>query len=188
MNDIDRIIKTEIDNDRKNAFKMIIDSYGTLVRSISFNLLTGFSREDIDDNISEIFFEIWKSLDNVKKSLNIKAYIVGITKKCTYDYLSKSCAEKTAYGGDISDFENDLGIDLDMETEMSAKANSLIIADVINSMSSPDKEVFIRRYYYFERIKSIASNMKISEKKVENILYRRKEMLKKELIERGIVL
>ncbi len=53
-------------------------------------------------------------------------------------------------------------------------------------MGEPERSVFVLRYFYFFSIKDIALELDIDSKKVENILYRKKAMLRKLLIERGI--
>ena len=90
------------------------------------------------------------------------------------------------YPAQLEDME--LGIDIDMTSEASRRINAEIIQKVINSMPEPEREIFIRRYYYCERVRAIAEAVGCSEKKVENILYRYKNKLKERLTEGGIIL
>ena len=53
-------------------------------------------------------------------------------------------------------------------------------------MDEPDRSVFVLRYFYFFSVKDIALELDIDSKKVENILYRKKALLRKLLVERGI--
>ena len=57
----------------------------------------------------------------------------------------------------------------------------------VDNFKEPDRSIFILRYFYFEKVKVIASKLNLSEKKVENILYRSKTKLKEELIKGGII-
>ena len=55
-------------------------------------------------------------------------------------------------------------------------------------MPSPEKEIFIDRYYFELPVKEIAKRRGVREKKVWNILLRRKQQLVKELTKGGIIL
>ena len=57
----------------------------------------------------------------------------------------------------------------------------------VDNFKEPDRSIFILRYFYFEKVKEIASKLNLSEKKVENILYRSKTKLKEKLIKGGII-
>ena len=66
--------------------------------------------------------------------------------------------------------------------------NSEIINKVINEMPDFEREIFIRKYFLYQKTKEIATKMNISSKKVENILYRYKIKLKTKLKESGVIL
>ena len=109
--------------------------------------------------------------------------------------VAKSCAEdkrrstaRFADTDDISEKENDLGIDIDYEDEAAKKVNMRIIAETIREMPSPEREIFIERYYFRLTIRDIAEKHNIKPKKAENILSRRKKKLGKELMKKGIIL
>ena len=86
------------------------------------------------------------------------------------------------------DEDFDIGIDIDMENEVAKKINSEIINKVINEMPDFEREIFIRKYFLYQKTKEIATKMNISSKKVENILYRYKIKLKTKLKESGVIL
>lgn len=61
------------------------------------------------------------------------------------------------------------------------------IADTcLENMKEPDKSVFLYRYFYGYKIADIAAILNLTIKQVENILYRGKERLRKDLQERGV--
>lgn len=57
----------------------------------------------------------------------------------------------------------------------------------VDNFKEPDRSIFILRYFYFEKVKEVASKLNLSEKKVENILYPSKTKLKEKLIKGGII-
>lgn len=83
--------------------------------------------------------------------------------------------------------ENTLGVGISTEDDYTKKINNKIIKEAIDNMEEPDKSIFILRYFYYEKVKDIATRLNLSPKKVENCLFRSKDKLKKLLIERGII-
>lgn len=60
------------------------------------------------------------------------------------------------------------------------------IRQVIESLPEPDDEIFIRRYFYFEKIIDIARALNMKEQTVTTKLHRGKQKLAKLFKERGI--
>ncbi len=179
----DEEMKLLLETNFEEGIKQILDLYGGLIKIICKNILAGFSSEDIEETVADCVIAFWKSKSNVTKADSIKSYIIGITKKVAYDRLRRA---KKAFIYPIDDME--IGINIDMDIELSRSINSQIIQKAILSMPELERDIFIRRYYYCERVKSIAEKLNCPEKKVENILYRYKEKLKTQLIEGGIIL
>ena len=63
-----------------------------------------------------------------------------------------------------------------------------IIAECISAMPSPDREIFISRFYFEKPISEIARELGLSERRVEYILAKDKRRLRKALIKGGILL
>ena len=167
------------------GIKMVIDVYGSAVNTICKNILINLNSEDIEEAISDTFFKLWKNVDNfnVEKNKSLKSYIYAIARNTCFDKLKSFNCNTSLFDVD----ENDLGIDVNMEDEYSKLHNKKIIKTTLDNFKEPDRSIFILRYFYFEKVKVIASKLNLSEKKVENILYRSKTKLKEELIKGGII-
>ena len=57
---------------------------------------------------------------------------------------------------------------------------------MIDAMKSPDREIFIYRYYEQNSIREIAQKLTLSVKSVEGRLARGREHLKKQLLQKGV--
>lgn len=75
-----------------------------------------------------------------------------------------------------------------MTEHIAQESNAKVLNEIISEMSEPDREIFIRRYYYYEPIKQISELLELSAKTIENKLYRGKHKLKDTLTKRGIIL
>jgi RNA polymerase sigma factor (sigma-70 family) len=92
--------------------------------------------------------------------------------KISYDF-SDAGADGSAWAGALS--EPDIA-------ELLAKQDEeALIADAVDGLLSPDREVFILRYCYLERVKAIAKKLGMTEKAVESRLYRGKLALRQKL-------
>lgn len=76
--------------------------------------------------------------------------------------------------------------DMSIENEVQKKELKQMLHEVIEKLGEPDNQVFLMKYFLFMRNKDIAAKLQISEKKVDNILFRGKGKLKEMLIRRGI--
>ena len=168
-----------------SALDALMERYKTLVSYIISQSVRGSA--DIEEAVQDTFFKVWRnrsSIDTEKRSL--KGYISMVAKSCAED--KRRSTARFADTDDISEKENDLGIDIDYEDEAAKKVNMRIIAETIREMPSPEREIFIERYYFRLTIRDIAEKHNIKPKKAENILSRRKKKLGKELMKKGIIL
>ena len=60
------------------------------------------------------------------------------------------------------------------------------LLEVIRELESPKNQIFNCRYFHNMSVKRIAAFLDIKEKKIENILSREKENLRKKLVKRGV--
>ena len=158
------------------GLEMAKDKYTPLVMKICKGFLA--SEFDAQEACADSFIKLWKNrreIDTNKSSL--KTYICMLARQSAIDILRR---QKTRE--EIPIEEDDIGIDVDYEDEAAKRINMKLIADVISSMSSPEREVFIYRYYYGKPIKEIALSFGLKPKKVENILSREKKKLKTALL------
>lgn len=167
----------------EEGIKMAISTYGPAVKTICTNILDNLEKEDIEEAISDTFFKLWKNIDNFNSKKSLKSYIYAIARNICFDKLRSSNSNSSLFSID----ENDLGISVNMEEEYAKLHNEKIIKNTLDNMKEPDRSIFILRFFYFEKVKSIASKLNLSEKKVENILYRSKNKLKDEFIKGGII-
>jgi RNA polymerase sigma-70 factor (ECF subfamily) len=183
MND-DNLIKL-LKKNPSRGLSCAIDQYGGLVKTIAVRIIGYENQQDIEECVSDVFVELWKSIDNYNKDKGIlKNYIISIARFVCINKFKR----KMNHTEIIPLEESGLELDFDMDDEVSAGINKKIIKDTIYSLPQPDKDIFVRRYYLYENVKDIADNLGLNAKMVENKLYRGKEKLKVALLENGIII
>ncbi|MBR6101301.1 MAG: sigma-70 family RNA polymerase sigma factor [Ruminococcus sp.] len=181
----DEQIIDRMKGDDTGALDEAMRQYGGLVTGIAKKLLD--DPADWEEVKADTFFKLWRyrfDIDPERRSL--KGFICMIAKSCISDKLRYHNRIKRQEV--IPPEENDLGIDVDYENNAAKKLNQQIIIACISTMTSPEKEVFIDRYYFNMPVKDIAKREGLKEKKVENILFRGKKKLKEALLKGGILL
>ncbi len=161
-----------------------LDVFGGPVKTICRNILFDCSTEDIEEAVADSFVGLWKSIDkfHTNGDYSLKSYLYGIARHIALD-------KRRALKKSISTLpmeEVTIEASVDIETDYAKKLNDNIVHHSLNSMEEPMRSVFILRYFYFEKVNDIARRLGLSKKVVENHLYRGKNKLKWELLERGI--
>ena len=175
-----RLLKQE----PEQGLETVMELYGGALKTICQNCLTGGTREDVEEAVSDVLAAIWRAAGrfDAKKGTSFKSYCYGIARKTAL--TKRSNLMKTAQVLPLD--EDILEIQDETESLLEHREEERILHQVIDSRPEPQRSVFILRYFYFFPIKEIAAWLGIADKRVENLLFRGKQKLKTSLIERGI--
>lgn len=167
----------------EREFEKIIDGYTAyVVAVISKVAKERLNQEDIEELASDVFAKLWER----KNELNIqegkeKAYIGASARNHTLNLLKKRGLLST-----IPLEEDVISDNATPEKVLLEEEEATTIRKVIESLPEPDDEIFIRRYFYFEKIIDIARALNMKEQTVTTKLHRGKQKLAKLFKERGI--
>lgn len=167
----------------EREFEKIIDGYTAyVVTVISKVAKERLNREDIEELASDVFAKLWER----KNELNIqegkeKAYIGASARNHTLNLLKKRGLLST-----IPLEEDVISDNATPEKVLLEEEKTTTIRQVIEGLPEPDDEIFIRRYFYFEKIIDIARALNMQEQTVTTKLHRGKQKLAKLFKERGI--
>ncbi|MBR6872713.1 MAG: sigma-70 family RNA polymerase sigma factor [Ruminococcus sp.] len=182
MNMDDRELLEQMKSGDEGALEAVMKKYRRLVEYIAGRMIS--SEDDREETVMDTFYKVWAARDRIDPDrMSLKSYISMTASGCTVDKL-----RRITKGAQVDPLEDDLELDLDLENEASRSINLDIIKSCIREMPSPDREIFIDRYYFELDVKEISRRRGVKEKKIWNILSRRKDALKKALIKGGIIL
>lgn len=159
----------------------LLDLYMGLVYSIVWDkLATLFSREDIEECVSDIFYEFYLNLDSLDlRKGTIKAFLATMAKRRAIDYFRKA---RLGVGKTVSleGLENIIPTGTVEESVLQGELGNALVAG-IKYLGEPDSEIFIRKYYLGQSTKTIAQALDIKEntidKKVSRGLGKLKQIL-----------
>ena len=176
MNDDELIQKLLEENE--SAFAYMIDTYSKLLWVVVGGILGNVgTTQDIEECISDVYIQVWKNprAFNGQKGA-LKTFLAVIAKSKALDTYRKLTKSKIIELDEAIQSTDDDLLDYIADKEMYQE-----LYTAIESLTEPNKEIVIRRYFFEERPANIAKNISLPVKEVENRLYQSKLKLRKKL-------
>lgn len=177
---LDRYLVAKLQKGNLNALDQIIDRYSAYLCAIAYNILgENLGAEDVEEIVSDSFTTLWYTREKVKPS-SLKSYLATLTRNGAIDRL-RSLHTTMPLEEDIAVAECE-----GPEAEALKKELSLVARDAVNSLPEPDREIFQRHYFLYQKTDEIADDMNIKPSTVRVKLLRGREKLRLYLQNRGI--
>lgn len=157
--------------------------YGKLCHRIAYNILN--SREDAEECVNDTYVGLWNAIPPATPN-HFMSFVCKVVRNLALKRLEFLMREKRSQGVLVSLDElegvlSDDRIPPDMRDEEIGKQ----ISAFLREQKEDVRNVFIRRYYYFDSIGEIAKRYSFTESKVKNMLFHARNKLKAYLIEKG---
>lgn len=174
-----------LNEDASLGMELVIRQYGSAVKTICRSILSGYSNEDIEETVSDTFVGLWQSKDKIRliEGRGLREYLYGIARRTALN--RRRSLAKNQPTQDI-DTAGELVSGENVEEQIVCRSEYAVLYQLIDSMKSPDREIFIYRYFYQHSIKEIADKLTLKAKTVENKLTRGRNRLKQQLIRCGV--
>lgn len=166
---------------KRGSLENVIDIYTPYVSVIVYNIIgSQMTREDVEEVVSDVFISLWRNAENL-----------DINKGCIRTYIGTSARNlaknKLRKLNDYMELNESL-VALKEEPYMSLekKEEQKSLMNLILELGEPDSEIFMRYYYYEEKISKISEVMGINISTIKTKLLRGRKRLKEVLAsERG---
>lgn len=170
----------------EQAIKETDAKYGNLCHSIAYHILN--NNEDSEECVSDTYIGIWNSIPPARPK-NFVAFVCKITRNLSLKRLEAMSRQKRSLGilvsfDELAEVLSDESIGDSVMDEDIGKLISVFLRDEKEEI----RNVFIRKYYFFDSIGDIALRYSFTESKVKNMLHRTRMKLKDYLIKEGITL
>ena len=153
----------------QEALAWFIDKYSAYVGTVVNSILSGaMSHEDVEEVTADVFVTLWRSADNLIP-LNLKGYLSRVARSLSMQKLRERF-EVLPLDEDILILDEDSVFD---SLEREDQDNE--IRKLVYSMPQPDKEIFLRFYYYCQTVSVIANQMQMNPSTVKTKLKRGRE-------------
>ncbi len=182
MNDLD-IIELYFARDEQ-AIKETDVKYGRLCHSIAYNILSdnGESAECVNDT----YIGVWNAIPPARPN-NFMAFVCKIARNLSLKRLEARTRQKRSQAtlvsfDELAEILSDEGVVSGVSDEDIGK----LISDFLRNEKEEIRNVFIRKYYFFDSIGDIALRYSFTESKVKNMLHHSRIRLKNYLIKEGV--
>lgn len=164
----------------EEAIRETSRKYGGLCIYIAKNILA--SQEDCEECINDTYFAVWNAIP-VQRPGRFSAFVSKITRNLAlkkYQYITAAKRNLSAavsldeLGDCVSGRES-------VESEIENKRIESAIDDFLWQLDDEKRNVFIRRYWYFDSIEGICKLTGFSPSKVKFMLFEMRRKLKEHL-------
>lgn len=182
MDDL-RIIELYFDRDEQ-AIKETDTKYGKLCHGIAYNILN--NHEDSEECVNDTYVGVWNTIPPTRPN-NFMAFVCKITRNLSLKRLEFMKREKRS--ADVLLSLEELASVLPDERyapNVSDEEVGKLISKFLRTQKEDVRNVFIRKYYFFDSIRDIAKRYGFTESKTKNMLFYTRNKLKDYLIKEGV--
>lgn len=173
----EELIYSKLLNREEEIYQEIIQSYSKLLWVVASTVITSKTQNavmDIEEVVSDTFIRLWQNPEKFKpKRGSLKNYLAVMTRSLALNKVKKNQRNRLSLFGEEA--MEDIGISMSETQEWQS------LYDAIATLKEPTKEIFIRRFFYNEKPSMIQQQMNLPAKQIDNLLYRGKKQLKKQL-------
>ena len=168
----------------EQAIKETDVKYGKYCFRLAHNILSNI--QDSEECVNDTYLAVWNKIPPTRPNSFI-AFITKIVRNLSIKKLDYNLALKRNQDITVSFSELERVLaDHQEGAEEEYKHLGKIISDFLRREKEDVRNVFIRRYYFFDSIGDIAKEYSFTESKVKNMLYHSRKRLKLYLEKEGI--
>ncbi|MDE5596733.1 MAG: sigma-70 family RNA polymerase sigma factor [Lachnospiraceae bacterium] len=169
----------------EEAIKETSLKYGRLCINIAKNILSSY--EDSEECVNDTYLVVWNAIPDERPNI-FSAFISRITRNLAlkkYEYISAAKRNPAATTSLEELGECVSGTD-SVESEVEKKRVESAINKFLWQQKKEKRNIFIRRYWYFDSIENICRDTGFTQSKVKSMLYEMRQKLRKYLESEGI--
>lgn len=186
MIDDEAIIELFFERSEK-AIPELERKYGKICNSLSYNIMG--SRQDAEECVNDAYLGVWNAIPPAKPD-PLCAYIYKIVRNISLKAYDKKKTSKrnSYYTVAMEEIEPYIAAPNTVETEIEAKELAHIIEDFLDVLTTENRVIFMRRYWFGDNCKEIAMRVGSTEKNIAVRLTRIRQKLKDYLTENEVFL
>lgn len=161
------------------AIEAAQQEYGAMCRSIARNLLG--SEQDAEECVNDTWHALWNAIPPQSPE-NLAGFAAKITRNLAMKRLTRQNAQKRqAVTVSFDELDQCIPAGQDPEALMLEKELTAQLVRFLEKLDRDSRDLFLRRYWFFDSTKEIARGFGISETRVTTKLYRLRKKLKEHL-------
>jgi len=170
----------------ERALKISEDTYGAYCMRIARNILG--DTEDARESVNDVWLAAWHAIPPHRPAV-LQSFFGKLTRNISLKKRRDQRAAKRG-GGEWPLIYEELADCIPSQTSVEQEVETIALSECINrfldGLPAVEQAVFLRRYWYFERIHDIAVHFRFSDSKVKSMLFRTRKKLADALQKEGI--
>ena len=155
------------------ALEALMDRYIPYVSTIVWNILrNAMTKEDAEEVVSDVFLAAWNQAGDIRSGAT-KAWLGAVARNTAKTKL-RSIGRELPLEEDVLEIP-------DEQTPVTAaerKEERRLVRRAVDQLGEPDREIFLRHYYYAQTVAEISDGMCLNESTVKTKLRRGRMRLK----------
>ena len=170
----------------EQAIKETDKKYGKLCYRIAYNILN--NNEDSEECVNDTYIGVWNAIPPTRPK-SLMAFLCKITRNISLKRVEAMARQKRSQATVVSlDELAEILPDESIEENISNDNLTELISDFLRKEKADVRNVFIRKYYFFDSVGDIAKRYGFTEDKVKSMLYHTRKKLKDHFIKEGVKL
>ena len=168
----------------ENAIKETDAKYGKLCFRVAYNILK--NSEDSEECVSDTYLSTWNQIPPTRPN-NFMAFLCKITRNLSLKRMKFLSAAKRTSMATVSFDEIEGYVSDDQLSKcIDEVVLGMIFSKFLRTETRDARNVFIRRYWFFDSVSEIAAQYSFSESKVKSMLFHTRNRLRDYLKKEGI--
>lgn len=170
----------------EQAIQELDTKYSKIFHKLSYSIVN--NDEDAEECINDAYLGVWNAIPPMKPH-SLSAYVCKIVRNISLKtYYRKGAAKRNSrYTIAMEEIEACLQAPGTVETEIEARELAHIIESFLDTLTTENRVIFMRRYWFSDSYKDIAEFIGLTEKNISVRLTRIRQKMKMYLIEREVL-
>lgn len=170
----------------EQAIAELMGKYGAAIRSVASNILK--DAQDAEEAVSDTYLTVWNRIPPAKPKY-LGAYSCRIARNLSLKRFYANTAEKrnSYYDVALEELEETIPALSTVESVYDARELTRYLNQFLKDLSREDRYLFMRRYWYGDRISDIAENLGFTPHKASVRLFRLRQKLLSILKKEGMI-
>ena len=159
--------------------------YGTVCHNLSYHIVG--SRQNAEECVNDAYLGVWNTIPPARPN-PLLSYVLKIVRNISIKiYWRKEAAKRSShYTIALEEIETYVADTHTVEAEIDARELARSIESFLDTLTTENRVIFMRRYWFADSYNDIAEFMGLSEKNISVRLSRIREKMKQYLIEREV--
>lgn len=172
---------------REDGFEELVRRYQRPIAAYVYRMVGNY--DAALDLTQEVFIKVYSSLERYRSEFKFSTWIYKIAHNASVDYLRRSASREQALTSEVDGEEREITVmsrKLSPEQEYAMEERRAEIERVVRQLPAVYRELIILRHQHDLSYDEIAEVMSLPLGTVKNRLFRAREMMRQQFVERGI--